>query len=193
MAVTLPSRFTPSLLDVLGKDWGFQVTLVSHFNHPRELTPQSIQSLRLLKQKGITLLNQSVFLKGVNATPSTLIELFQGLYEIGVIPFYLHHPDWTPGTFHFRLSIEEGKQIISQIRGQLAGPSMPHYILDIPQGYGKAPIFDPHFKKVADFPAEKLHTGTDRGTLAGAVYEIPAPAIRNPQQTRYFYLDLFPT
>jgi lysine 2,3-aminomutase len=124
MAVTLPFRFTPSLLDMLAQNWGFHLSVANHFNHPKELTPEARAALWALKKTGITLLNQSVLLKGVNASAAILSELFQELYECGVLPFYLHHPDWTPGTFHFRTSIEAGRHIYRQLRGLLPGGAL---------------------------------------------------------------------
>ena len=57
-----------------------------------------------------------------------------------VKPYYLHHPDLAPGTAHFRLSIAEGQAIVAALRGSISGLCQPTYVLDIPGGYGKAPI-----------------------------------------------------
>lgn len=183
MAVTLPSRFTESLLDILGRSWNFQVVLASHFNHPRELTVKARKTLRQLKRRGVTLLNQSVLMKGVNDNPSCLTELFQRLYEEGVIPFYLHHPDWTPGTFQFRLSIEKGREIFSHLKGALPGPAIPDYVLDIPQGFGKTSLVGDRVRKIQDLPRSS--------TIAGAVYELVAPQTRIQSDQNHYYLDLF--
>ena len=190
MTVTLPSRVTPSLLDLLGRDWGFQIYISSHFNHPRELTPEASTALNGLRRAGITLLNQSVLLKGVNDSVECLHVLFQSLYEKGVIPFYLHHPDWTPGTFYFRPSIEEGRQLVSQLRGLLPGPALPDYVLDIPQGFGKISLMDGSVRKIQDLGSNLSLTEV----LRGAVYEvIPPTTLRDPLKSdaRHRYLDLF--
>jgi lysine 2,3-aminomutase len=190
MAVTLPSRFTPALLDLFRKDWNFSLTLVSHFNHPQEITYEARTALKNLRKTGITLLNQSVLLKGVNSDFECLKTLFQTLYENGVIPFYLHHPDWTPGTFHFRISIDEGRKLYAQLKGHLSGPALPHYILDIPQGYGKIALSDPSLaKKIQSLVPDSLHSNSKIG---GAIYELTPPTIRKPQNQPILYLDLYP-
>jgi lysine 2,3-aminomutase len=195
MAVTLPSRFTTETLKTFDQDWNFQIVLSNHFNHPKELTPQAKQALKDLKKTGVTLINQSVLLRDVNASVECLKTLFQELYHTGVIPFYLHHPDWTPGTFHFRTSIEEGQKLYSKLKGQISGPALPHYVLDIPQGFGKANLMDPSLVKLKDLP-EGI-SDLDSSPLRGALYEISAPVTKHSQHPgalasqKYRYLDIF--
>lgn len=185
MAVTLPYRFTPQLLEILSQKWNFHIVLVSHFNHPAELTFEARSALTQLRHAGITLLNQSVLLNGVNNSVECLSTLFQGLYEVGVIPYYLHHPDWTPGTFHFRVSIEQGKKLLNQLQGRLTGPALPSYILDIPHGHGKISLMGSEIKKI--------QTITPAGeSIQGAVYELTSPETREKKESKHRYLDLHP-
>ena len=142
MASSLPSRLTPALAATLGEERGFAVHFVSHFNHPLELTAEARAGLRRLARAGVTLWNQNVLLRGVNADETVLESLYQSLYETGVAPYYLHHPDWTPGTFGFRVSIEEGRRIVRALKGRLPGPAVPDYVLDLPGGFGKVPLLD---------------------------------------------------
>ena len=79
MAVTLPSRITDGLITTLARPRPFALALTSHFNHPKELAPANRAALRALRNAGITLLNQSVLLHGVNDRVETLAELFQSL------------------------------------------------------------------------------------------------------------------
>jgi lysine 2,3-aminomutase len=184
MAVTLPSRLTPELGELLARARGsLSVHLVSHFNHPREWTPEARRGLGALRSSGISLFNQNVLLAGINDSVECLTELYQGLYEEGVTPFYLHHADWTPGTFQFRVSIERGQEIARGLRGRLPGPALPHYVLDIPQGYGKTSLLDASVRKVEAF--------RDDGRVHGAVYEVLAPKTRS-EAPAPLYLDLYP-
>jgi lysine 2,3-aminomutase len=144
--VTLPNRITENLCRVLRKS-RLQIFIVSHFNHPKELTSQSRSALAALRTSGFSVLNQSVLLKGINNNSQVLADLFNDLSEIGVLPMYLHHPDWTPGTFHFRVSVDEGKQIYRSLIGKLSGPALPKYVLDSPLGTGKVPVCDSHYLK----------------------------------------------
>ncbi len=126
--VTFPERVTEELTQALIQKK--PVVLITHFNHPKEITPQATQACRTLARAGVRLLNQSVLLKKVNASPSILKSLSEGLFEIGVLPYYLHHPDQAAGTAHFQMAPEEGKRIHEQLRGELSGYLVPRYVVD---------------------------------------------------------------
>ena len=72
------------VIDDIGKDRPFFLLL--HFEHPDELTEETLRVVKMLRSKNATLLSQSVFLKGVNNSVETLERLFKGLYHNGVIP-----------------------------------------------------------------------------------------------------------
>jgi lysine 2,3-aminomutase len=93
-----------------------------------------------LRNGGITVLNQSVLLKGVNNDAVILRELYSSLGNEGVLPYYLHHCDLVAGAEHFRTTIAEGRRIWTELRGTLAGYLIPEYVLDTPGGWGKVPI-----------------------------------------------------
>jgi lysine 2,3-aminomutase len=86
------------------------------------------------------LVSQSVLLKGVNDDPETLIGLMRAFVETGVKPYYLHHGDLAPGTAHWRVPIARGQDLMRVLRARLSGLATPTYMLDIPGGWGKAPI-----------------------------------------------------
>jgi lysine 2,3-aminomutase len=155
------------------------------------LTKEARTALSQLKSSRVTLLNQSVLLNGVNASIECLSSLFQELYEAGVIPYYLHHPDWTPGTFHFRVSIEKGRELTAQLQGLLPGPALPDYILDIPQGYGKISLLKGEVKKIEEFSANKMEH-PKMPFIQGALYEVPTPQTREESKSPHRYLDLHP-
>ncbi len=188
MCVTLPSRCTQGLAELMSEDWPFGITLVSHFNHPKEITPLAIEGLRRMKKAGVTLLNQAVLLEGVNTSQECLVELFQKLYELGVLPFYLHYPDWTPGTFHFRPSIEKAIRLVQGLRGRLSGPALPDLILDIPQGYGKVSLLGTHVRKIRDFTPTSENSDS---RIGGALYQLVASSTRAEKTSSLLYLDLF--
>jgi lysine 2,3-aminomutase len=138
MPVTLPSRITEGLVRAIARPGRFQTVVVTHFNHPRELSAEARAGLRRLE--GMLLFNQSVLLKGVNNDPKILRELLLALGEERVLPYYLHHCDLVAGAEHFRLSIEEGRAIWSALRGTMPGYFIPEYVLDTPGGGGKIPL-----------------------------------------------------
>lgn len=116
------------------------VTLVAHVNHARELTPESDEALEVLAMAGVPVLAQTVLLRGVNDRPAVLEALLRGLYERGVRPYYLHHPDLVVGTSHLRVSIDAGLELMRSLRGRLSGAAIPTYVIDIPGGRGKIPL-----------------------------------------------------
>jgi lysine 2,3-aminomutase len=116
------------------------VYLAVHTNHPDEITNEAVAALQRLSAAGVVLLSQSVLLKGVNDDARTLDALFRKLVRLKVRPYYLHHPDLAPGTSHFRVSIEAGRELMRILRGTLSGVCLPTYVLDIPGGFGKVPI-----------------------------------------------------
>ncbi|MGE4233287.1 MAG: KamA family radical SAM protein [Bacteriovoracia bacterium] len=184
MPVTLPHRMTHTLLETLQKkrqQHGIQINIVSHFNHPIELTDFAAAKIKKFIDGGIPFFNQSVLLHGVNDQSDLLAELFQKLYSLGASSFYLHHPDLTPGTFSFRTSIKEGQKIYSELAGKVSGPALPHYVLEMPFALGKTSLSQP--LRVID---EKKADG-----FIGALYEFTVPHTRSRNtQKRALYFDL---
>lgn len=125
-----------------------------HANHPREFTPEACAAIANLADAGHVLLSQSVLLRGVNADVATLGALMRAFVENRVKPYYLHHPDFAPGTAQFRLSLEEGQALVKSLRGNLSGLCQPTYILDIPGGAGKVPV-GPSFLSSCETPGEQ--------------------------------------
>jgi lysine 2,3-aminomutase len=134
-----PARISDDVLDALST-CGKTIYVALHVNHPRELTQEVRQACGRLAAAGVNLVSQSVLLKGVNNNADILSDLMRAFVEIGVKPYYLHHPDMAPGTGHFRLTIAEGQTIMRELRSKLSGVCIPHYILDLPGGLGKVEI-----------------------------------------------------
>ena len=137
--VVAPERVTAALVAAL-KSKGIATWLAVHVNHVRELSAEADLALARLANAGIPLVSQSVLLRGVNDDPAVLGELFRGLVERRVKPYYLHHADLAPGTARFRTGIAAGQAIVGGLRGRLSGLCQPTYVLDIPGGFGKVPI-----------------------------------------------------
>ena len=137
--VVAPALVTPAFIKALRAS-GKTVYVALHANHAREFTPAARAACARLVDAGIPMLGQSVLLRGVNNDAATLAELLRTFVELRVKPYYLHHPDLAPGTAHFRVSIAEGQALMRALRGHVSGLCMPDYVLDIPGGFGKAPL-----------------------------------------------------
>lgn len=134
-----PERVDDGLIDLIAKAEK-ALYVVLHINHAREINEPVRVAFRKLSRSGAVLLAQSVLLRGVNDDPAVLEDLYRVLLANRVKPYYLHHPDLATGTGHFRLGIKEGQDIVAALRGRLSGLAYPHYVLDIPGGYGKMPL-----------------------------------------------------
>lgn len=138
MPCVLPQRITEKLCDMLKKYHPIYVN--THFNHPWEVTEESIKACTMLANAGCPVGNQMVLMKGVNDDPAVVKELMQKLLKMRVRPYYIYLADETKGANHFRTSVETGLQVIEALRGHTSGLAVPHLVIDAPGGGGKIPI-----------------------------------------------------
>jgi len=136
--VVLPQRVTEKLAAMLAKYHPIYVN--THFNHPKEITPEAAKACAILADHGIPLGNQSVLLRGVNNCPEVMKSLVRGLLRIRVRPYYIYQCDLTWGLDHFRTTIAEGLEIMEALRGHTTGFAVPTYVVDAPGGGGKIPL-----------------------------------------------------
>lgn len=139
LPVVLPSRITESLLEIL-QPLSSQLVVVTHSNHSNELNREVAESIHKLKTIGITLLNQSVLLKRINNDAETLKTLSHRLFEIGVLPYYLHLLDKVEGSHHFNVEEPEALQLMKTLRSQLPGYLVPRLVREIEGEPNKSPI-----------------------------------------------------
>lgn len=140
LPVVLPSRIDEELVSLLQK-LRFRKTFVIHANHANELMADEFAAMHRLQSSGVTLLNQSVLLKGVNDTASTLIELSKRLHEAGVLPYYLHMLDPVQGAMHFEVSQSRAIELMESLRKELPGYLVPRLVREIAGEASKTAIF----------------------------------------------------
>ena len=144
--VACPMRLTNSLIKILKK---YQpLFLMTHFNHPLELTKEAQTALTRTANNGILMFNQTVLLNKVNNHPSIIQALMRRLLYLRVKPYYMFQCDPSEGSDHFRTSIQNSKSIQKELWGRFSGLALPHLSLDIPGGGGKTGI-------VPDFAIKK--------------------------------------
>jgi lysine 2,3-aminomutase len=136
--VTMPQRITGELIKALRPL--HPIWLMTHFNHPKELTDASTRAVTRLVDAGFPVMNQTVLLRGVNDDPTVLEALFRGLIRRRVRPYYLLQADPVRGTGHLRTSIATGIALMERLQGRLTGIALPKYIVDTPGGKGKVPV-----------------------------------------------------
>ena len=137
--VTLPQRITDELCAAIRRSHG-SVWVMTHFNHPKELTPEAQQACGRLADAGLPVMNQTVLLRGVNDDEDTLETLFRGLVRARVRPYYLLQMDPVRGTGHLRTPLKRGMELMGALQGRVSGIALPKLVVDTPGGLGKVPV-----------------------------------------------------
>jgi lysine 2,3-aminomutase len=171
----LPSRITDDLCNMLKKY--HPIFLNTHFNHPREVTPQAKAACERLANAGIPVGCQTVLLRGVNDDPETVKELMHKLLMMRVRPYYLYQTDLTRGTNHFRTRVETGLQIIEALRGHTTGFAVPQFVIDAPGGGGKIPL-------MPEYVVASGETEIVLRNFEGRMFRYPQPAEEYVREVR---------
>ena len=138
--VAIPDRVSPALIEMLAGT-RLQVVIVTHSNHEREISADVAAALQRLRAAGVTLLNQSVLLAGVNDDAPTLAALSRRLFGAGVLPYYLHLTDPVAGAAHFDVDEARARTIEAELRGMLPGYLLPRLVREVPGRDSKTPLW----------------------------------------------------
>lgn len=138
LPIVLPSRVDERLLDWLAGT-RLSPVLVVHANHPHELDAEVADAAARLRARGVTLLNQTVLLAGVNDDPEVLIALSERLFECGIQPYYLHALDRVQGAGHFQADAEL-PALMQALRARLPGYLVPRPVREEPGQPAKTPL-----------------------------------------------------
>lgn len=130
LPVVIPQRITPELCRSLA-DSPLNKVLVLHINHANEIDELLSRQLQPLKQAGVTLLNQSVLLKGINDNAHILKALNDKLFATGILPYYLHLLDKVEGASHFWIDDERALAIYRQLITLSSGYLVPKLAREI--------------------------------------------------------------
>lgn len=136
--VVFPQRITENLCNILKKY--HPVWINTHFNHPKELTPEARRACEMLADAGVPLGNQTVILAGINDCPHIMKKLMHELVKTRVRPYYIYQCDLSEGIGHFRTPVSKGLEIIEYLRGHTSGYAVPTFVVDAPGGGGKIPL-----------------------------------------------------
>ena len=166
--VVMPMRITPELLAMLKKY--HPIWINTHFNHPKELTPDAIKACADIVDAGIPLGNQSVLLKNINDNTETMKELLLKLVKARIRPYYLYQCDMSQGLSHFRTRVETGIEIIQNLTGTISGYAVPKFVIDAPHGGGKVPMNPEYIISMDDNEVIMRN-------YAGQIYKYPQPII----------------
>ncbi len=139
LPVVIPARITDALCQMLSAS-RLQVVLVTHINHANEINSELTTQLLKLKQAGVTLLNQSVLLKGINDSVDAQVNLSEALFDAGILPYYLHVLDKVQGAAHYFVDDEEAKEIMRGVITRVSGYLVPKLTREIGGRPSKTPL-----------------------------------------------------
>ena len=158
--VTFPYRITEDdgELEALLKEFSEKkaIMIVTHYNHPLELTDESRKAIRILQRAGCIVRNQTVLLHGVNDDPATLSDLMSSLVSINIEPYYVFQCRPVEGVKNqFQVPILRGSRIIDLAKASMSGPAKAfRYAMSHPTGkieilgqYGDRMLFRYHQAK----------------------------------------------
>ncbi len=149
--VVFPQRITENLVEIIKKY--HPIWINTHFNHPKEITPDSKKAVEKLVNAGVPMGNQSVLLAGINDCANVMKKLVHELVKIRVRPYYIYQCDLSEGIGHFRTPVAKGIEIIEALRGHTSGYAVPTFVVDAPGGGGKIPVM-PNY--VVSHSADKI-------------------------------------
>ena len=139
LPIVLPDRVTEELVQRLTTSRLIPIMVV-HANHPQEIVDDCSEMLRKLVRSGITTLNQSVLLRGINDSVEALRELSERLIDLGVIPYYLHQLDRVQGAAHFEVDETRGRELVAELRNHLPGYAIPRFVREVAGAAHKLPL-----------------------------------------------------
>ncbi len=166
MPVTLPMRVTEALARLLRRH--APLFVVTHFNHPKEITPEAREACERLVDHGVPVENQAVLMRRLNSDARVIMELNHACLRMRVRPYYLHQMDLAEGCEHLRTPLARGVEILEQLRGWTTGLAVPHLAVDLPGGGGKVTL-------QPDYVLERGPGATTLRSYRGAPYVYPEP------------------
>ena len=142
MKILTDTAWTDALTAVVdrGRKLGKEVVIHTHFNSPNEISWITERAMNLLFERGVTVRNQSVLIRGVNDDARIMQLLVRRLSWINVHPYYVYMHDLVKGVEDLRTSIQTSVDIEKFVRGSTAGFNTPLFICDAPGGGGKRDV-----------------------------------------------------
>ena len=182
MPAVCPMRISKDFANMIKK---YQpVFIMSHFNHPAEITSSSAKALNILAENGIPVYNQMVLINSLNNHPAIVQALSRRLLFLRARPYYMFQCDPSLGTDHLRTSIKNSKWIQKQLWGVLSGLAVPRLAVDLPAGGGKVELT----------PESQVEKSNQSHTFKGwdgikATYIEPDERSKKPPSDIHLYLE----
>ncbi len=141
LPVVIPQRVDSGLVSLLARaaqHW--RVVIVLHTNHAQEMDTTLAEAIATLRTLPVTLLNQTVLLRGINDSVEALLALSHALHQQHVLPYYLHQLDRVTGAAHFACSDSAAKALHQELCTRLPGYLVPRLVQELPGAPNKTPL-----------------------------------------------------
>jgi L-lysine 2,3-aminomutase len=139
LPIVVPDRVDDGLLAWVSS-LSIPLVMVVHVNHAHEIDTEVGAALTRLRGAGVTLLNQSVLLRGINDSAAALAALSERLFRFGVLPYYLHQFDPVVGAMHFAVADATAQRIDQELRTRLPGYLVPRLVREVAGAPAKLPL-----------------------------------------------------
>jgi EF-P beta-lysylation protein EpmB len=127
LPIVLPERVDIGLVGwIASLPW--PLVMVLHANHANEIDDSVRAAAQRLRSAGVTLLNQSVLLAGVNDSAEALEALSLALWSAQVLPYYLHLLDPVRGVAHFEVPEAIAQGLMARLATRLPGYLVPRLV-----------------------------------------------------------------
>lgn len=98
-----------------------RIYMMCHFDHPRELTPQSREAVGRLIDAGVICVNQNPITRGISDSPAIMATLWKELSYMGVQQYYVFQGRPTAGNYPYEVPIVEGYRKVEQAKRKCSG------------------------------------------------------------------------
>jgi lysine 2,3-aminomutase len=122
-----PRRINAEVLRCFEGKAPLRIELGTQINHAVELCPPVVEGLRRIMERGARVYAQNVLLRGVNDNLDALVDLYDGLRDLGIESHYLFHSVPLQGTAHLRTTLERTIELARALTscGALSGRAKP--------------------------------------------------------------------
>jgi lysine 2,3-aminomutase len=121
--VVLPQRLSQETVDMLASfvEYGRrQISIITHFEHSYEITPEAMQAIKRIRQAGMMVYNQQVY-TAENSRRFESVKLRMDLKSIGIDPYYMFNMKGKEETRQYMVPIARILQEIKEEARLLPG------------------------------------------------------------------------
>lgn len=103
-------------------DSGINLSIMAHFNHPKELQTEAVQkAVKLILETGAQIRTQSPLIKGINNHADIWARMWRQQVNMGMVPYYMFVERDTGAQHYFEVPLEQAWHIFRKAYQQVSG------------------------------------------------------------------------